>query len=138
MNSIDHSPWKARLEEAGAQAQSRLRGFWRDMARDPERVRRLQTGLIVLLALWSLSSASQLVWIPFSAGGIESAPTAALNPPTSRGQRQTAVIDISPVIGSGLFGGSPDVLSAVEDTASATVNRDGIGEMRGRLGLHSR
>ena len=126
MNSIDHSPWKARLEEAGAQAQSRLRGFWRDMARDPERVRRLQTGLIVLLALWSLSSASQLVWIPFSAGGIESAPTAALNPPTSRGQRQTAVIDISPVIGSGLFGGSPDVLSGDEDTASATVNRDGI------------
>lgn len=96
------------------------------MARDPARVRRLQTGLIVFLALWSLSSASQLIWIPFRTGGIEAAPAVALNPPTPRGQRQTAVIDISPVIGSGLFGGSPDVLFGEEDAASATVNRDGI------------
>lgn len=126
MNSIDHSAWKARLEEAAAQAQGRVRGFWRGMARDAARLQRLQTGLIIVLILWSLSSASQLVWIPFRTGVIEAAPSMALNPPTPRGQRQTVVIDISTVIGSGLFGGSPDALSGVENAASATVDRDGI------------
>ena len=90
------------------------------------RLQRLQTGLIVLLVLWSLSSASQLVWIPFRASAIEAAPGMALNPPTPSAPSQTTVIDISPVIGSGLFGGSPDVLSGEEDAASATVNREGI------------
>ena len=57
-----------------------MRNLWRRLARDSARLQRLQTGLIVLLVLWSLSSVSQLVWIPFRANPIDAAPALALAP----------------------------------------------------------
>jgi len=65
VNTIDHSAWKARFDEASTRIQDRVQSLWRGLARDPARLQRLQTALIVVLVLWSLSSVSQLIWIPF-------------------------------------------------------------------------
>ena len=96
------------------------------MARDSARLQRLQTGLIVLLVLWSLSSVSQLIWIPFRANPIDAAPALALNPPKPAGGQQTAVIDASGVLGLGLFGGLPEALADADSAALTEASRDGI------------
>jgi len=96
------------------------------LARDPVRLQRLQMGLIVLLVLWSLSSVSQLIWIPFRANPIDAAPALALNPPKSAGGRHTAVIDTSGVMGLGLFGGSLGVLADEDNVVMKEASRDGI------------
>ena len=126
VNTIDHSAWRARFEDASTRIQNRARDVWRGLARDPARLQRLQTGLIVLLVLWSLSSVSQLIWIPFRANPIEAAPALALNPPKSTGGQQTVVIDTSGVMGLGLFGGSPEALAETENAALTQASRDGI------------
>ena len=77
MNTIDHSTWKARFEDASTRIQDRVRNLWRSLARDPQRLQRLQMGIIVLLVLWSLSSVSKLIWIPFRANPIDAAPALA-------------------------------------------------------------
>ena len=126
VNTIDHSAWKARFEDASTRIQDRVRDAWRRLARDPARLQRLQTGLIVLLVLWSLSSVSQLIWIPFRANPIDAAPALALNPPKPAGGPKTAVIDTSGVMGLGLFGGSPEALAEADSAALSEASRDGI------------
>ena len=106
--------------------QDRVRDLWRRLARDPARLQRLQTGFIVLLVVWSLSSVSQLIWIPFRANPIEAAPALALNPPKPAGGKPTAVIDTSGVQGLGLFGGSPEALAEAESATLTEASRDGI------------
>ena len=124
--TIDHSAWKARFEDASTRIQDRVRDAWRRLARDPARLQRLQTALIVLLVLWSLSSVSQLIWIPFRATPIDAAPALALNPPKPTGGAKTAVIDTSGVMGLGLFGGSPEGLAEADSAALTEASRDGI------------
>ena len=126
VNTIDHGAWKARFEGASTRIQDRVRDLWRSLARDPVRLQRLQMGLIVLLVLWSLSSVSQLIWIPFRADPIDAAPALALNPPKSAGGQQAAVIDTSGVMGLGLFGGSLEVLADADTVVLNEVSRDGI------------
>jgi len=126
VNTIDHGAWKARFEGASTWIHDRVRGLWRSLAREPVRLQRLQMGLIVLLVLWSLSSVSQLIWIPFRADPIDAAPALALNPPTSAGGQQAAVIDTSGVMGLGLFGGSLEVLADADTVVLNEVSRDGI------------
>ena len=126
VNTIDHSAWKARFEDASTRIQDRVRDLWRRLARDPARLQRVQTALIVLLVLWSLSSVSQLIWIPFRANPIDAAPALALNPPKPAVGKQTAVIDASGVLGLGLFGESPEALADAEDAALSEASRDGI------------
>ncbi len=126
VTSIDYGAWKARFDEASAQIQDRARGVWLGLERDPARLRRLQNALIVLLVLWSLSSVAQLVWVPFRAGAIETAPALALNPPTSIAQGETEIIDTSSVLGSNLFGSAPDGAIDAFDSAANTDDRDGI------------
>ena len=126
VNTIDHSAWRARFEGASTRIQDRVRHLWRRVARDPVRLQRLQTGLIALLVLWSLSSVSQLIWIPFRANPIDAAPALALNPPKPTGNQQAAVIDTSGVMGLGLFGGSPEALADADSAALTEANRDGI------------
>ena len=126
VNTIDHGAWKARFEGASTRIHDRVRGLWRSLARDPVRLQRLQMGLIVLLVLWSLSSFSQLIWIPFRANPIDAAPALALNPPKSAGGQQTAVIDTSGVMGLGLFGGSLEVLADADNVVLNEASRDGI------------
>lgn len=126
VTNIDHAAWKARFDAASAQIQERARGVWLALERDPVRLRRLQNVLIVLLVLWSLSSVAQLVWVPFRAGAIETAPALALNPPTSAAQGETAIIDTSSVLGANLFGSAPDGAVDAFDAIANTDDRDGI------------
>ena len=126
MNTIDHSAWKARFEGASTRFQDRVRNAWRGLARDSTRLRHLQAGLIVLLVLWSLSSVSQLIWIPFRANPIDAAPALALNPPIPAVGKSTAVIDTSGVQGLRLFGGSPEALAEAESATLSEASRDGI------------
>jgi general secretion pathway protein C len=126
VNTIDHSAWKARFEDTSNRIQDRVRDLWRRLARDSARLQRLQTGLIVLLVLWSLSSVSQLIWIPFRANPIDAAPALALNPPKPAGGQQTAVIDASGALGLGLFGGLPEALADADSAALTEASRDGI------------
>ena len=126
VNTIDHSAWKARFEDTSNRIQDRVRDLWRRLARDSARLQRLQTGLILLLVLWSLSSVSQLIWIPFRANPIDPAPALALNPPKPDGGQQTAVIDASGVLGLGLFGGLPEALADADSAALTEASGDGI------------
>jgi general secretion pathway protein C len=126
VNTIDRSAWKVRFEDASTRIQDRVRDLWRSLARDPVRLQRLQMGLIVMLVLWSLSSVSQLVWIPFRANPIDAAPALALNPPKPAGGQQTAVIDTSGVMGLGLFGGSLEVLADAKTVVLNEASRNGI------------
>ena len=126
VNTIDQSAWKTRFEEASTRVQDGVQGLWQGLARDPERLRRLQAILIVVLVLWSLSSVSQLIWIPFRTNPIEVAPALALNPPKPTGGKQAAVIDTSGVLGLGLFGGSPEAFVDADSAALTEASRDGI------------
>ena len=126
VNTIDQSAWKTRFEEASTRIQDGVQSLWQGLARDPERLRRLQAILIVVLVLWSLSSVSQLIWIPFRTNPIEVAPALALNPPKPTGGKQAAVIDISGVLGLGLFGGSPEAFADADRAALTEASRDGI------------
>ena len=126
VNTIDQSAWKTRFEEASTRIQDGVQSLWQGLARDPERLRRLQAILIVVLVLWSLSSVSQLIWIPFRTNPIEVAPALALNPPKPTGGKQAAVIDTSGVLGLGLFGGSPEAFADADSAALTEASRDGI------------
>ena len=127
MKYIDASAWTARSQEAVSLAQGRTVAVWQTYARDADRLARLQGSLILLLALWALWSVSQLLWMPFRGGEIETAPSMALNPPALRSPRESAIIDVSAVLGSGLFGGEPDTLAPEAGVASGIESdRKGI------------
>ena len=109
-----------------ASAEMRLRRIWQRLARDPVALKRVQDALIILLVLWSLLSASQLLWIPWRGSAIESVPALALNPPQPSAQVALVAVDTSAVMGSGVFGGIPDELDASLVTNERSDNRDGI------------
>ena len=109
-----------------ASAEMRLRRIWQRLARDPVALKRVQDALIILLVLWSLLSASQLLWIPWRGSAIESVPALALNPPQPSTQVALVAVDTSAVMGSGVFGGIPDELDASLVTNERSDNRDGI------------
>jgi general secretion pathway protein C len=109
-----------------ASAEIRLRRIWQRLARDPVALKRVQDALIILLVLWSLLSASQLLWIPWRGSAIESVPALALNPPQPSAQVALVAVDTSAVMGSGVFGGIPDELDASLVTNERSDNRDGI------------
>jgi general secretion pathway protein C len=109
-----------------ASAEMRLRRIWQRLARDPVALKRVQDALIILLVLWSLLSASQLLWIPWRGSAIESVPALALNPPQPSAQVALVAVDTSAVVGSGVFGGIPDELDASLVTNERSDNRDGI------------
>ena len=127
MKSIDASAWTARSQEVVLLAQGRTVAVWQTYARDADRLARLQGSLILLLGLWALWSVSQLLWMPFRGGEIETAPSMALNPPALSSPRESAIIDVSAVLGSGLFGGEPDTLAPEAGVASGIESdREGI------------
>ena len=109
-----------------ASAEMRLRRIWQRLARDPVALKRVQDALTILLVLWSLLSASQLLWIPWRGSAIESVPALALNPPQPSAQVALVAVDTSAVMGSGVFGGIPDELDASLVTNERSDNRDGI------------
>jgi general secretion pathway protein C len=126
VNNVERRSWKAQYQGVMASAEMRLHLIWRRLARDPVALKRIQDALIILLVLWSLLSVSQLLWIPWRGAAIESAPALALNPPQPTTQNGSVAIDISGVIGSGVFGGIPDELDATSEVNESSDNREGI------------
>lgn len=127
MNTVDTSALKARYRDALDEVASRAKSLWLTFARDSRKLSRLQTGIIAVLVFWSISSVSQLIWIPFRTSAIETAPAAAINPPRSVAQNPAQSVDVSKVLGSGLFGAGPDLpLEAADNGATASGQRDGI------------
>ena len=127
MNTVDTSALKARYRGALNEVASRANVVWLTYARDSRKLSRLQTGIIALLVFWSISSVSQLIWIPFRTSAIETAPAAAINPPRAAAQNPAQSVDVSKVLGSGLFGAGPDLpLEAAENGVAASGQRDGI------------
>ena len=102
-------------------------GLWRYFADSEQRLTQLQQGLIILLALWSLVSVSQLLWIPWRGQAIESAPSASIYTPVARTGAQVVRIDVSSVLGSGLFG--------AEEAAEDGLNAAGDAVAAGRSGI---
>jgi len=126
VNTVEQRRWKAQFQGMMASAEMRLRRIWQRLARDPVALKRVQDALIILLVLWSLLSASQLLWIPWRGSAIESVPALALNPPQPSAQVALVAVDTSAVMGSGVFGGIPDELDASLETNERSDNRDGI------------
>jgi len=127
VNTVDTSALKARYRDALNEVASRANIIWLTYARDSRKLSRLQTGIIALLVFWSISSVSQLIWIPFRTSAIETAPAAAINPPRAAAQNPAQSVDVSRVLGSGLFGAGPDLpLEAAENGTAASGQRDGI------------
>lgn len=127
MNTVDTSALKARYRDALNEVASRANILWLTYARDSRKLSRLQTGIIALLVFWSISSVSQLIWIPFRTSAIETAPAAAINPPRAAAQNPAQSVDVSRVLGSGLFGAGPDLpLEAAENGTATSGQRDGI------------
>ncbi|MDG2460072.1 MAG: type II secretion system protein GspC [Luminiphilus sp.] len=126
MKNLNHSAWKARYQHIAALTETQALAIWQGYARDPERLRRMQNGLLALLVLWSLVSMAQLVWMPFRTHTIDAASQMALNPPSLAMHSEAAVIDISSILGSGLFGGASDALPADLESSVVSIDREGI------------
>ena len=81
VNTVDTSAFKARYRDILGEVETRLGALWLAYARDVRKLSRLQAAIIAVLVLWSISSVSQLLWIPFRTGAIEgSAPGLTLCP----------------------------------------------------------
>ena len=127
MNTIDYSAWKARYHDAVDAFEARAGELWRSYARDPAKLVRLQQFLIAICLLWSLISVSQLIWIPLRTDAIDAVPAAVANPPRLAGGGRSVVIDVSTVLGSGLFGAAPELPeAAMDDETVASGGREGI------------
>jgi len=112
---------------ASANLEQRSRATIRWVA-DPERLARLQQGMIVLASIWVISSASSLVWSFYRAPAVV-ASTAVINPPeiASASSVDREVIDVSSIIGLNIFSsvdGSVGSTSAPISTVSTPS--DGI------------
>ncbi len=113
---------------ASANLEQRSRAAIRWMA-DPERLSRLQLGMIVLASIWAISSASSLVWSFYRAPAVTVSPTAVVNPPeiASAASMEREVIDVSSIIGLNIFGSVEGSVVATSPLVSTVSNpRDGI------------
>jgi len=117
---------KSRLQDGIAQTEARLSRLWRDYAREPKKLARIQNLMLALLVLWSLSSLSDLLWAPWRTTSLQAIPSEMINIPRVTPGSSAVTIDISSVLGSGLFGDNPEALP--EDMEASTVGgaREGI------------
>ena len=127
MSRLNQYATKLRLRDAIAQTESLLNRLWQDYARNPAKLSRLQSVLLAVLVLWSLASASQLFWAPWRSTSLEAIPAEMINIPRLTAGSGNIAIDITPVLGSGIFGGDPDTLE--DEGGAATIidsGREGI------------
>ena len=113
---------------ASANLEQRSRAATRWLA-DPERLARLQLGMIVLASIWAISSASSLVWSFYRAPAVTVAPIAVINPPeiASASSVEREVIDVSSIIGLNIFGSvEGSVVSTSAPVSTVSKPRDGI------------
>ncbi|MDG2135748.1 MAG: type II secretion system protein N, partial [Luminiphilus sp.] len=128
MSRLNQYATKLRLRDAIAQTESLLNRLWQDYARNPAKLTRLQSILLAVLVLWSLASASQLFWAPWRSTSLEAIPAEMINIPRLTAGSGNIAIDITPVLGSGIFGGDPDTLEDEGGAGAATIDsgREGI------------
>lgn len=128
MSRLNQYATKLRLRDAIAQTESLLNRLWQDYARNPAKLTRLQSILLAVLVLWSLASASQLFWAPWRSTSLEAIPAEMINIPRLTAGPGNIAIDITPVLGSGIFGGDPDTLEDEGGAGAATIDsgREGI------------
>lgn len=117
---------KSRLQDGIAQTEARLSRLWRDYAREPKKLARIQNLMLALLLLWSLSSLSDLLWAPWRATSLQAIPSEMINVPRATPRSGAVTIDISSVLGSGLFGGNPDALPEEMEVVTLGGAREGI------------
>ena len=113
---------------ASANLEQRSRAAIRWLA-DPERLARLQLGMIMLASLWVISSASSLLWSFYRAPAVTVSPTAIINPPeiTSASPAELEVIDVSSIKGLNIFGSvDGSALSTTSPTSTVSNPREGI------------
>ena len=114
---------------ASANLEQRSRAAIRWVA-DPERLARLQLGMIVVASIWAISSASSLVWSFYRAPAVTVAPMAVVNPPeiASASSVEREVIDVSSIIGLNIFGSVEGSVGGVTSSPASTISnpRDGI------------
>ncbi len=126
MSRLNQYATKLRLRDAIAQTESLLIRLWQDYARNPAKLTRLQSMLLAVLVLWSLASASQLFWAPWRSTSLEAIPAEMINIPRLTAGSGNIAVDITPVLGSGIFGGDPDTLEDEGGAASIDSGREGI------------
>ena len=118
---------------ASANLEQRSRAAIRWVA-DPERLARLQLGMIVF-GVDPGRSASSLVWSFYRAPAVTVAPTAVINPPeiASASSVEREVIDVSSIIGLNIFGSVEGSAGGATSSPVSDVGnpRDGI-EMAAR------
>lgn len=126
MSRFNQHDMRTRLQGAIVLMEARIARLWQDYARDPEKLKRLQNFILAALVLWSLSSLSQLFWAPWRVTSLEAMPTEMMNVPRPAAGVGHFSIDVTPVLGSRIFGGNPDVPVDEEAAAVAAGEREGI------------
>jgi general secretion pathway protein C len=126
VSRLDHYDIKSRLQDAGTEVETRLSRLWRNYARDPVKLTRLQNVMIGLLVLWSLLSLSELIWAPWRVTSLDPLPSEMINVPRAIADADRVAIDISAVLGSGIFGGNPEALIEEGEAAALDTGREAI------------
>ena len=126
MSRFNQQQMRTRLRDEIVLMEARISRFWRGFARDAEKIARLQTAILAALVLWSLSSLSQLFWSPWRVMSLDSMPTEMMNVPRPTSGAGQFSIDVTPVLGSGIFGNSPDSPVEAEPATGVARARAGI------------
>jgi general secretion pathway protein C len=117
---------RTRLQDEIVLMEARFIRVWQSFARDAQKLARLQTAILAVLVLWALSSLSQLFWAPWRALSLDSMPTEMMNVPRPTSGAGQLAIDVTPVLGSGIFGDNPDAPAEAEAAEGAAGGREGI------------
>jgi general secretion pathway protein C len=120
-------------------ADTRVTAAYRWVA-DGERLPKIQRMLLVVLVLWGLNSAVNLIWSLFPSAPIDIPATEVINPPPGLTNRSAGadIVDVSSILGLNVFGAvvSDDLADEVIEEPTAS-SREGIedGAKETRLAL---
>ncbi|MEK9988570.1 MAG: type II secretion system protein GspC [Halieaceae bacterium] len=126
MSRFNQQEIRTRLQDEIVLMEARFIRVWQSFARDAQKLARLQTAILALLVLWALSSLSQLFWAPWRVLSLDSMPTEMMNVPRPTSGVGQLAIDVTPVLGSGIFGDNPDAPVEAEAAGDAAGGREGI------------
>ena len=126
MSRFSQQEIRTRLQDEIVLMEARFIRVWQSFARDAQKLARLQTAILAVLVLWALSSLSQLFWAPWRALSLDSMPAEMMNVPRPTSGAGQLAIDVTPVLGSGIFGDNPDAPAEAEAAEGAAGGREGI------------
>jgi general secretion pathway protein C len=107
---------------------ARFRGVYHWVA-DEQRLRMLQRGLIVVLAVWAVNSMANTLWALIPGAPVEVSKSVAINPPPSTANASVGIetIDVSSILGMSVFGAvEPSEVQELAPVATAVNPREGI------------